>query len=106
MDCLINKQYKEYDRLSRYSPFPYYYNTLDNKYVTGTSSALYQDIGYSIYEVQDGETYDLIALKAYNNPTYFWIICDFNNIFDPFINPLPGTRLAIPNLSTIEFNNN
>ena len=40
MDVLKNKYYKEYTRLSRYAVFPCYYNTLDDKYLVGTSSAL------------------------------------------------------------------
>ena len=105
MDVLKNKQYKEYNRLSRYASFPYYYNTLDNKCVTQTPTSLDPTTQYSVYEVKDGESYDLIALLFYNNPTYYWIICDFNNIIDPLTNPLPGTRLKIPQLSTIQFDN-
>lgn len=102
MNVLKNKFYKSYDKLSRYASFPCYYNTLDDKYVTGTTTPVISN-EYSVYEVKDGETYDLIALRAYNNPTYYWIICDFNNVFDVFINPLPGTRLKIPVLSNVDF---
>ena len=105
MDVLKNKQYKEYDRLSRYSSFPIFYNTLDRKYVNETPTKLNQNTEYSLYKVLAGESYDLIALRAYNNPTYYWIICDFNDIQNPFINPIPGTYLKIPVLSTIEFSN-
>ena len=104
MNVLKNKYYKNYEKLSRYASFPCYYNTLDNKYVTGTTTNL-TATEYSVYEVKSGESYDLIALKAYNNPTYFWIICDFNNIIDAFVDPIPGTRLKLPVISTIDFAN-
>lgn len=104
MDILKNKSYKEYDRLSRYSIFPYYYNTLDKKYMYGTVSSLQASNDYDEYIPTGGESYDLIALNCYGNPTYYWIICDFNNIIDPFINPIEGSRLKIPKLSNIEFN--
>lgn len=103
MDVLTNKQYKYYNRLSRYANFPYYYNTLDDKYVVGTPTALSTDTPYSMYQVKYGESYDLISLKMYNNPTYYWIICDFNNIVNPLINPYPGQYLKIPVISNIEF---
>ena len=105
MDCLINKQYKDYNRLSRYGSFPYYYNTIDEKYVTGTPSALSKNIKYSLYKVKDGESFDLIALKFYNNPTYYWAICNFNNIINPLVNPNPGMYLKIPLLSDLTFSN-
>ena len=78
MDVLKEKFYREYNTLSRYSPFPCYYNTLDNKYMMGSVTNLDQISNYTIYEVQHGESYDLVALKAYGNPTYYWIICNYN----------------------------
>lgn len=103
MDILKNKQYKNYDRLSRYAQFPIYYNTLDDKYITATTTYLSKDTPYKLYQAKSGETYDLIALKEYNNPTYYWVICDFNNIQDPFSRPYIGQYLKIPVISKIEF---
>lgn len=103
MDVLKNEQYKQYDRLSRYSPFPTYYNTLDDKYIYGITSNLNTDTNYSLYTVKSGDSYDSIALKKYNNPTYFWVICDFNRIQDPFEKPVPGTVLKIPVISMIKY---
>lgn len=103
MEILINKSYKQYDRLSRYNPFPYYYHTIDNKYVYGTTSYLLNTTPYQTHIVSKGDTYDSLALHYYNNPTYYWIICDFNRIQDPFNNPAVGTALNIPVISSIKF---
>ena len=103
MDILKNKQYKSYSRLSRYSNFPYYYNSLDNKYQYGTVSNLSKDGNYTKHTVKQGETFDSIAIKYYNNPTYYWIICNFNNISDCFEKPIAGSVLLIPSLSTLSF---
>ena len=103
MDILTDKQYKNYNTLSRYSVIPFYYNTLDNKYEYATVRNLALDVPYRIHKVKARETYDSIALKYYNNPTYYWIICDFNRILDPFSHPKKGTSLKIPNLSKLEF---
>ena len=106
MDVLTSKTYKAYKRLSRYNSFPYYYHTLDNKYIGGTVNYLKQDAPSVLYKVQQNDTYDSIALKYYNNPTYYWIICSFNHIQDPFTSPYIGTYLKIPNISQIAFESN
>ena len=102
MDVLTNKKYKSYDRLSRYSSFPIWYNKLDDKWVTGIPTQIESD-NYVLYQVQKNDTYDLIALNAYNNPTYFWIICNYNNILNPFDKPKPGSYLKIPTMSNLQF---
>ena len=103
MSVLSNKQYKSYDYVSRYSPFPSYYHTLDNKYITGTANWLSDSTLYDSYVVQKNDTYDKLALQFYNNPTYYWIICSFNRVLDPFENPTPGSILKIPAMSNLVF---
>lgn len=70
-DKLTNKQYKDYDYLSRYTSFPFYYNEEDRKYVYGVTSQLNQNITYVLHEVKVNETLDTLALDYYNNPTFF-----------------------------------
>jgi hypothetical protein len=104
MDVLTNKKYKRYDSISRYTTFPIYYNTLDDKYVYGTTSYLIKNIPYSRYRVNRNDTWDSIALEFYGNPVLYWALCDFNNVQDPFIEPEPGTYINIPVISTLRFN--
>ena len=103
MDKLVDKTYKTYTRVSRYSTFPYYYNTQDNKYIYGTMSHLDPTTPYTSYVVKKNDTFDSISLAFYNTPLFFWAICDFNNINDPFQRPIEGSSLNIPILSSIEF---
>lgn len=103
MEILTNKRFKSYDYISRYALCPSYYHTLDDKYITGTAKALSPDSIYSEHIVKNTDSYDKLALQYYNNPTFYWIICAFNNINDPFSTPEPGTALKIPALSNIEF---
>ena len=103
MEVLKNKTYRQYDKLSRYSPFPYYYHSLDDKYVYGVTAYLKDTTLYTSYVVKRNDTYDSLALKFYNNPTYYWIICSFNHINDPYTNPIEGEILKIPSISNIEF---
>ena len=103
MEVLTNKFYKSYDYISRYSAYPSYYHTLDDKYITGTASYLNDKTIYTEYIVKNNDSYDSIALKYYNNPTFYWIICSFNRIADPFERPKAGTSLKIPSISNIEF---
>ena len=103
MDKLINKSYRSFDYISRYSSFPYYYDTDFSRYVYGTTSYINQDIPYIVHIVTEKDTYDSIALKYYNNPTLYWVICDFNKIQDAFSAPKYGEKLLIPTLSNISF---
>ena len=96
MDILTDKTIKTSDFYSRYNGFAYYYNKLDNKYQMSTSAWLKDSVEYVYYKEKKGDTYDSISLEHYNNPTYYWIICDFNKIINPFKNPEPGDILYIP----------
>ena len=103
MDVLTNKFQKTYDSVSRYSLCPSWYNKLFDKYVTELGTNLDTTTPYTLYEVQQGDTYDSIALKFYDNPTYYWVIMNFNRILDAFTVPIKGMYLKIPELSKIEF---
>lgn len=103
MDVVKDKQLRAYDRLSRYATFPFYYNTLDNKYIYGTTNYLKNNTPYKIYKIQQNDTLDSIALQNYNDPMYYWIICDFNRIQDPFVDLRVGGYLKLPVISNIEF---
>lgn len=104
MDVLTNKQYKSYDMLSRYTRFPYYYHSVDNKYIYGMSAQLRDDTMYIYHKVRQGDTPDSLSLAYYNNPTYYWVILDFNRIQDPFADLPVGELIKIPTLSAINFN--
>lgn len=103
MDVLKNKAYRSYDKLSRYSSFPFYFNMLDNKYVYGIVSQLNDSTPYISHAVKLDETFDDIALEYYGNPTYYWIITDFNRVQDPYSELKEGQIIKIPVLSSIEF---
>lgn len=103
MDILTDKTYKEYSKLSRYSPFPYYYHSVDDKYIYGTTAYLKDTTIYTLHTIKRGDTLDSLALEYYNNPTLYWIICSFNRIRDPFIQLEEGQKIKIPSISNIEF---
>ena len=103
MSVLTNKSYRQYNKISRYSVFPYYYHTKDDKYVYGKTAYLKDTTLYSIYTVKRNDTFDSIALEFYNNPTLYWVICSFNHIQDPFLPLKEGQTLKIPSISNIEF---
>ena len=46
MSVLINKEYKQYDNLSRYEHLPFYYDTITEKYIYGTGSWLSKETPY------------------------------------------------------------
>lgn len=104
MDILKDKNYKDFDYTCRYSGVPYYYNTQDEKYIYGLSSNLNKDTAYIIHDVKDNDTLDALALKYYNNPTYYWVIAAFNDIQDCYITISDEYKhLKIPNIVGIKF---
>lgn len=103
MEALSNKFRKVYDTLSRYSQSDSYYNKLFDKYITETGSHLRTDTSYTLYQVEPGDSFDSIALKFYDNPTYYWVLLEFNRLIDSFADPIPGLFLKIPEISKIEF---
>ena len=104
MDVLKSKNYFQADYICRYSSIPYYYHTLDNKYIYGIGSNLSKDTPYIIHKVQPEDTLDSLALSYYNNPTLYWILAYFNDIRDCFIK-LYGNyeTLKIPNYTSLKF---
>lgn len=100
---LKNKEYKSYDYFCRYTSFPYYYHTIDNKYIYGMTSQVNKNIPFVLHKVKRNETIDSIALDFYNNPSYFWALCDFNDIRDPYETLEEGRTLKIPTLSEVRF---
>ena len=104
MDTLINKNYADFDYLSRYTNTPYYFDTLSNREVYGIGTNLQKNVEYYTHKVKANDTLDNLALKYYNNPTFWWVIAYFNDIQDAFIKLSDYfTTLKIPNISSIEF---
>ena len=100
----INKQYNNYDYFSRYQNVPYYFHTEDLKYVSGTTNHINKNTPFIIHKVIINDNLDTLALKYYNNPTYYWIIADFNNIQDPYKKLIIDTEIKIPVFNEIKFN--
>lgn len=104
MDVLKNKSYGKFDYTSRYASVPYYYHTLDDKYIYGIGSNLNKNTYYTLHNVKDTDTLDYLALKYYNNPTFFWVIAYFNDIQDAFIKLSDHYKtIKIPHISSIKF---
>lgn len=104
MDILINKKYESYNYINRYTDVPYYFNTVDKKYIYGIGTQMLKNTTYALHKVEQSDTLDYLALKYYNNPTYWWVIAYYNDIIDAFevLNKRYKT-LKIPNISGIEF---
>ena len=104
MDVLKNKSFNDYDYTCRYSSTPYFYHTVDEKYTYGIPTQFGKELQYVAHKVTDTDTLDSLSLKYYNNPTYFWVIASFNDIFDIY-EPLIKNYsiLKIPNISGIYF---
>lgn len=104
MDSLINKQWQEYDYTSRYTPFPFYYNEVDDKYIYGITKQLGEQVPYVIHSLRDVDTLDSLSLKYYGRPDLYWVIADYNRINDPYIKLMEKMEtIKIPTLSNIYY---
>ena len=102
MNVLKDKSSKTYLYTSRYATLPYYYNTLDKKYMYGISKNLNTNTDYVLHNLVDSDSLDSLALKYYGRPDLFWVIADFNNLNDPYIRLVDKmSSIKIPSLSGI-----
>lgn len=51
MNILTDKQLKSYNRISRYSAFPIYYNTVEDKYESSTTAYLKNSTPYVLHKI-------------------------------------------------------
>lgn len=104
MDTLKNKNYSSFDYLSRYTTVPYYYDTLTARETPGIGTNLKNTSEFVTHKVRSNDTLNSLALKYYNNPTFWWVIAYFNDIQDSF-KPLRDkyVTLKIPSIASIEF---
>lgn len=104
MDILKDKAYKESDTLSRFTSFPYYYNTKDGKYMQGLIAQLSKSTSYVLHKVAREDTFESLALKYYGRPDYYWVIAMFNDEQDSFCGLYNKyDSLKIPSVSNIKF---
>ena len=104
MEALTDKTILAYDYSSRYNTIPFYYNTIDHKYVRGLTKNILRDFEYSIHTIKQNDTLDSLALYYYGRPDLYWILADVNGIKDPFINLYNTYRtLIIPAYKDIRF---
>jgi hypothetical protein len=60
------------------------------------------DISYAVEDFYVGRL-DLIASVFYNEPRYWWVIAQYNNILDPFSEITGGRILMIPSSDRLNF---
>ena len=60
------------------------------------------DVSYAVEDFYVGRL-DLIASVFYNEPRYWWVIAQYNNILDPFSEITGGRILMIPSTDRLNF---
>lgn len=87
---------------SRYEKCTIY--ELENKYHLSNREPLkMKDFGDNIiHVVKEGDRLDLLAYYYWGNPNLYFIICDWNDIYDPLKHKLePGSALTLPSYENI-----
>lgn len=106
MEKLKNKRFNSFDYLSRYTSVPYYYDTVKQNDIYGIGEQMLKTTSFVTHKVIQTDTLDSLALKYYNNPTYWWVIAYFNTITDPFIELSKYfDKIKIPSITSIVFKN-
>jgi len=104
MDVLTDKQIKTFDYTSRYASVPFYYHSVDGKWIYGIGQNVNKEVTWVAHEVQQYDTLDSLALEYYGNPTLYWAIAYFNDIQDCFINLFDKYKMIkIPNITSVTF---
>ncbi len=104
MDTLNKIGGKNYGYLSRYSGASIYYDTLGEREIYGLIKDISKDIPHVTHWLSTTDTLDSLALKYYNNPTYWWIIAMYNDIPDALMPLTPRyATLYIPSLAGLSF---
>lgn len=104
MDTFKNKRYFDFNYTCRYTGVPYYYDTVKGEDVFGIGKQMRKDTAWVAHKVRPDDSLDSLALKYYNDPTYWWIIAYFNDIIDPFKTLKDKFDvIKIPSISSIEF---
>lgn len=65
---------------------------------------IHKDIPYVEYTITQDVSGrpDLIALRVYGDPSWWWVIATFNGIINPILEMVTGRRLYIPNYAAID----
>jgi hypothetical protein len=73
------------------------YETITNiTFRVGIIKGVLSNFGsYFTYDIQEGDTPEILAYKIYNNPEAYWIILYANDIYDPYYDwPLTTSQLS------------
>lgn len=104
MDTFKNKRFGSFNYTSRYTGIAYYYDSEAQKDVYGIVKPMQKGTSWIAHKLKQEDSLDSLALKYYNNPTFWWVIAFFNNINDPFIKLNEHFDIIrIPNISSIVF---
>lgn len=76
----------------------YYYNLLNT--INYNTKNMPVDT-YFLYNVIQGDSYNLISYKVYKTINLWWLVCAVNDIQDPTKLPSPGTSLRILNTNLV-----
>lgn len=103
MAVKVDSSRNENTYFSRYSHLSILYNTIDRTNYPETYTKIKKNFTvFKTHIISELDTLDSIALFYYNNPLYWWIIADVNDIQDVF-NLKVGNSLQIPHLNQVRF---
>lgn len=84
----------EYQQTSRY------YKITEDENIVQTDLVVL-NMPYTETTVRRGEEYnpEILSQRIYNNPNYWWVICQYNGILDPKVELYLGKKIRFPTLT-------
>lgn len=82
--------------MKQYAPTSRYYNITENPDIIQTD-LIVMSLPYTTttVHIEEKNSPELLAQRVYNNPHYWWVICQYNGIQNPDILPV-GLEVKCP----------
>lgn len=71
--------------------------------LTDPEPFLYRELADNItHPIVQSDTWQSIAYRYYGDALLWWVVVDFQSVYDPTVALVPGERLTLPSLRTVQ----
>lgn len=71
--------------------------------LTDPEPFLYRELADNItHPIVQSDTWQSIAYRYYGDALLWWVVVDFQAVYDPTITLVPGERVVLPSLRTVQ----
>lgn len=71
--------------------------------LTDPEPYLYRELADNITHVaSQADTWQSVAFRYYGDALLWWVVADFQSVYDPTVALVPGERIVLPSLRTVQ----